>query len=170
MNVLRSKQIAWPAYLVAGLLILIPLADAFTSTLPWRPTDSRWRFGAFGLIANSLLIPVLGVLVAYVAALILEHRVMRRVIGIVGFVCFGIAVLALVMFALDALQTRAAVREQMQLTFTVASTMAAVKTLLAAATFLAFGVASMSGRQRAKPVSSPVLIAKAGEPSGATTP
>jgi len=136
---LQSKQLAWPAYLVAIAMILIPLADAWTTLFPWNFGEARWRFGAVGLVSNALMIPLAGLLIAFVVAWAREQRVLLRVIGVLGFVGATVCLLALVSFALDALQTRAQVRPEMRLSFNVATVFAAVKTLIAGATLLAFG-------------------------------
>jgi len=126
-------------------MILIPLVDALTSLYPWHPGDARWRFGAVGLVSNALLIPMAGILVAFVTASVLEHRGIRRAIAIIGFAAAALCLAALGSFALDALQTRAAVRPEMRLSFNVASITAAIKTLLAGITFAAFGIAAWKG-------------------------
>ena len=153
---IESRQIAWPAYLVAIAIVVIPLADVATSLYPWRFLEARWRFGAVGLVSNSLLIPMLGVLIAYVTAVILDHRTTRRIIGGVSFAAMALCLVALVMFGLDAVQTRAGVRPEMQLSFGVASAAAAIKTIFATVTFLAIGVAAFRGsRDKAARMKSP---------------
>jgi hypothetical protein len=141
----EPRQIAFPTYVVAIAMIAIPLADVFTSLFPWRFLEPRWRFGAVGLISNSLLIPMLGLLVAYLTATVLNHRLTRRIIGGVSFAGLAICLLTLIMFALDALQTRAGVRPEMRLSFTVASAAAALKTIFAAVTFMAIGISAFRG-------------------------
>jgi hypothetical protein len=136
---LQSKQLAWPAYLVAIAMILIPLADAWTTLFPWNFGEARWRFGAVGLISNALMIPLAGLLIVFVMAWVKEQRVLLRLIGMLSFVGATICVLALALFALDALQTRSQVQPQMRLSFNVATVFASIKTLVAAATLLAFG-------------------------------
>ena len=118
---IQAKKLGWAAYVVSAALILFPLTDTFTSLYPWNIGEPRWRFGAVGLLSSALLIPMLGVLVALVTATVLEQRMARRVLGILciagAVVCLG----ALGSFALDALQPRAAVRPEMQLSFKVAA-------------------------------------------------
>lgn len=138
---LNSRNLSLPAYLVAIAMILIPLADSFTTLFPWNVGDSRWRFGAVGLISNALMIPLAGLLVAVTVAWFREQRFVLRAIGVLGFLGALLCVLALVSFALDALQTRAQVRSEMRLSFDVASITAAVKMVLAGATLTAFGLA-----------------------------
>lgn len=146
---IESRQLAWPVYLVSAALILIPLSDVFTSLFPWRVLEPRWRFGAVGLISNSLLIPTLGLLLAFVMAALNDHRITRRIIGITALLASSVCLIALVMFALDAVQTRAAVRPEMRVSFNVASVAAAVKTLIAGVTAFAIGWAALRrGRSR----------------------
>ena len=157
---LESRQVAWPAYLVAIAIILIPLADVSTSLYPWRLMEARWRFGAVGLMSNALLLPMPGLLLAYVTATILDHRRTRRVIGILGLAAAVLCVIALGVFGLDAIQTRAGVRPELRLSFNVASVSAAVKTIIAGAAFLAIGIASFRGRRptgEVKRASSPLI-------------
>ena len=104
-----------------------------------------------GLLSSALLIPMVGVLVAYITATLLERRRAKTVIGIVSFVAAALCLLAIASFVLDSLQTRAMVRPEMRLSFNVASITAALKTLLAGAIFLAFGVASRRGMKAGKP-------------------
>lgn len=136
----NSRYLAWPAYLVAIAMLLIPMADSWTTLFPWNLGDARWRFGAVGLISNALMIPLAGLLIAFTVAWAREQRRVMRIIGVVGFVGALLCILALGSFALDSLQTRSQVRDEMRLSFTVASITAALKTLLGGATFLAFGL------------------------------
>jgi hypothetical protein len=96
---------------------------------------------------------------------------MRVAVGVIGAVTTAICVLALVLFGLDAVQTRAQVRPEMRTSFHVASITAAVKTLFAAVTFGFLSVSALKGRARgaregttARPALIPV------EPSRSTTP
>ena len=141
----QSQRLAAPAYLVCLALVLLPLSDVLTTLFPWQFSEARWRFGAVGLISNALLLPMAGLLIALFTATTLGHARVRVAIGIVSIVASLGCLLALVPFALDALQTRAAVRPEMQVSFNVASITAAAKTLFAATGFL---LLALSSRQR----------------------
>lgn len=147
---LNSRFLAWPAYLVSVAMMLIPLADAWTTLYPWNPGDARWRFGAVGLVSNALMIPLAGLLVAFTMAWLREQRIVMRVISILGFLGVLLCAIALGSFALDALQTRSQVRPEMRLSFNVASVTAAIKMLLSGATLAAFGLAGW-GASRVSP-------------------
>jgi hypothetical protein len=145
----ESRHIAWPAYLVSIALFLLPLADVSTTLYPWRLFEPRWRFGAVGLVSNALLLPIVGLLIAFVTTALLDHRIVRRVLGVLSFLGSALCLVALVIFALDALQTRAVVREDMQQSFNVASIAAGVKTLFAGVTFFVIGLSAFRmGRGR----------------------
>jgi len=140
-----SKRLAPATYLVGFALVCVPLADAFTSTLPSHVHDPRWRFGAVGLVSNAILFPALGALIAVSAAVAFDHRRVRRVLGVLAAVVAVLCVAALGTFVLDAIQTHGGVRANLQLSFAVASTTAALKLVIATATFAALGVAALRG-------------------------
>ena len=67
MNNYRS--LAPGAYVVAFLLFFIPFFDASLSLAPWNLASSQWRFGAFGLLSNALMLPAAGTLIAVATAI-----------------------------------------------------------------------------------------------------
>jgi hypothetical protein len=160
-----QRQLAAPTYLVALALTCIPPFDALMQVIPLRIHDPRWRFGAFGLMSNAMMIPVVGLLIAFVAAMMFEHRVLQRTLGML---CLAIAVVTagtLVIFGLDALQVRQQVQPAAQLAFRVASTTAVTKSILGILTFGAFGLASFKGPKsprREKPQRGSLIIGASG--------
>lgn len=137
-----QRQLAAPAYLVALSLMFIPPIDTIAQVLPVRPGDVRWRFGVFGLISNSLMLSLTGLLIAYLLTAVFEHRRAQRVLGVAS----ALAVLGLVgglaVFALDTLQVAGSLNPQARLAFRVATATASVKSLLGALTFAGFAWAS----------------------------
>jgi len=142
------RHFAWPAYLVSATLILIPVFDSLMTLYPWRLGEARWRFGAVGLLSNALLLPLAGVLLAFLTSWWLQHGTTRRIIAIASLVAAAVCVAVVGLFTLDALQTRATVAATMHLSFDVASITAAVKTLLAATTLFAVGISARRGPSR----------------------
>jgi hypothetical protein len=140
-----QRRLAVPSYLVAAMLIAIPAFDAMMSVAPPHFGDPHWRYGAFGLLSNALMIPAAGVLIVLVTAWTLEHRVTLRVVGVASWLVAAVALLGLVLFALDALQTRAAVVPAMMLSFRVATVTAAAKMIIGVIAFAAFGRAGWQG-------------------------
>jgi hypothetical protein len=124
------RRIAAPAYVVAVVLILLPLAEVLASTSPWRLFDARWRFGFFGVISNALLLPATGLFIAFVAATLFNQKTVRRIIGFIAAVAALICSIGLAVFVLDALQTRAAVRPEMQSNFSTAAIAAGARVIV----------------------------------------
>ena len=109
--------LAWSAYPLAALLIAAPLLDLVTTILPFRVGEPTWRYGSAGLLATALLTPILGGLLAGVAAAVLGHRRVQWVLTSVS-AFLSIAILsALAMFILDALQVRASVIPEVKFAF-----------------------------------------------------
>ncbi len=137
------RPIALPAYLVGATITLIPVYDALMSVAPPHVHDARWRFGALGLLSNAAMMPALGLLIVFAIAVACEHRRLLRALGWVSVFVAGAGICALAVFLLDALQTQGAVRSQMLLSFQVATITAVVKSVIAIATFGAFGSAGI---------------------------
>jgi hypothetical protein len=164
-----QRQLAAPAYLVALALMFIPPIDTLAQVLPVRPGDVRWRFGFFGLISNSLMLSLTGLLIAYLIASVFEHRRTQRVLGVAS----ALAVLGLLgglaVFALDTLQVSGNLNPQARMAFRVATVTASVKALLGALTLAGFARASFKaprGRSN-KSNKGPSLIIGT-QPSGIT--
>ena len=143
------RRIAPPAYVVALALVLIPLADVAVAVFPWRMMEPRWRFGATGVVSNALLLPLAGLLVGLAVSVIAEHRLTRKVIGVVGVVAAMLCVLLLIVFGLDAVQTRAAVRPEMRAGFATAAIAAAFKLCMAIVVFGTVATTALA-RQRVR--------------------
>ena len=69
------------AYAAAILLVLVPLADAVASTWPLLLNQYRWRYLATGALSGFLLMPLLGLLLAAVAAAAAGHRRVLTALG-----------------------------------------------------------------------------------------
>ena len=102
------------AYLLAFYLVITPLLDALTRILPVRPGDVGWRFGAMGLVFNTLVTPLLGLFLAMLAAVFLGHRQMLRWLSVVSYTATVGLALGLVLFMLDYVQARAGVVAEQQ--------------------------------------------------------
>lgn len=138
----QSRHFAAPTYLVAFALALIPPIDSAMKVLPFRIGDPRWRFGAFGLVSNELMLSVTGLLIAFLATTVFEHARLRRILGILTGLAVLVIASAWIVFALDALQVRNDVRPAAALAFKVATTTAALKSLLAMITLATLTLAS----------------------------
>jgi hypothetical protein len=138
-----NRNFGRAAYVVGAALILIPMFDAGTSVLPLRFAESKWRYGTIGLLSNSLLIPLAGVVVVFAVALAQGHRRTLRALGVVAALSCAATLAALVTFALDALQSQGDIVPEMRMPFIVASSTAAVKLLVGGLAFALFALAGL---------------------------
>ena len=147
------SMLAKPAYLLAGLLIVIPMMDLVTNILPARLGDPQWRYGSLGLFAGFSLTPLLGLLVLAGAAVALDHARMLWIAGIASMVIGVLLVLSLGLFVLDVLQIRGNVNPDLMRTFDIGAAKAVVKIVGVAGSMLWMGWASWrvgQGRIREK--------------------
>jgi hypothetical protein len=113
------RRIALPAYIVSAMLILYPLMDLMQNVWPPRLGEAAWRVLVAGLLSRMMLTPALGLLFAYVTALLLEQPRVLRVQAVVNaFLAFAVLV-GVGFFFLDALQTRTQVAPETKTNFTV---------------------------------------------------
>ena len=138
-----NRHLAKAIYVVGFALIVIPMFDAGTSILPLRFAESRWRYGSIGLLSNSLLIPMAGVAMVFAVANAYGHRKTLRVLGAIAATSSVLCMAAIVLFALDALQSQGGIQPEAHLAFIVASTTAGVKLLIGAVAFGFFGMAGL---------------------------
>ena len=136
----RYRALAVPAYIVGLSVFAVPLIDAAAQLWPFGLGSATWRFGAIGLLSNAFIIPVIGLLILLATAVVLEHKRVLSAIGWASAISAVIIPPLIVLFALDAVQTRVDVRPEIKLSFAVASFTAVGKLLLAMVTLFAFAV------------------------------
>ncbi len=154
----RYRFLGVAAYLVATTLIVVPFFDAVMSLWPWQPGSAQWRFGAVGLGSNALMVPCGGMLIAMATSITLGHLRATRVLGFVSAVGAFVTALSILLFALDAMQTRADVNPAAMLSFNVASLTAVAKLLLGAVTLAAFARAGLrSSNERRTAAAQPAM-------------
>jgi hypothetical protein len=117
----RFAPLVWPAYLVAAMMALIPVAEFATSILPMSPSDIRWRFGAVGLFSGVIVSSIFGIFLAMVVATLARHRLALRIMSVFAGLSAVIVVVISVMFILDLLQLRVGVTPDLLRSYTVAS-------------------------------------------------
>ena len=103
------RHLSQPAYLIGGLFVVLPMLDFALSVFPPRVHITSWRFGAEGILPRALLTPLLGLLIWFVTAWFLEHRIMLRIIAAISSVVAIALTLITISFALDAVQMKAQV-------------------------------------------------------------
>lgn len=135
-------------YLVALLLVVVPVADALARTWPVRIGDERWRFGTMGIVLNAMVTPLLGVFLAMVTAALLEHGRTLQVIAVVTLVAAAAALAGIIGFALDYIQLRASVTDEALAGFDAAARKAILVGLLGGGVTLALGISGWRAARR----------------------
>lgn len=169
-NATRTRPLLMALYLVAAALLLPSLMEFMLVSFPYRPGAAQWRFGAVGLLFNSVLAsPIIAFAVAAFAAVQLGHRTVARVIAIIAFVIAALLVIAGPFFVLDFLQLRAQVNPQMKRAFDLTTLKATITGMLMFATILSIGIGAWKAggpgaptkakaRGAVKPAQGPVVM------------
>lgn len=104
-------------FLVAILLVALPLVQALLQIWPLQLSNIQWRFGAANALSSILMLPVLGLSLLLIVARSLGSTALSRTVGAIASV-FTIGLLgSLVVFALDAQQLKTIVSSQMSAAF-----------------------------------------------------
>ena len=93
--VLTARPLLTALYVVAIAFIVPSLLEFLLVSFPYRPGTAQWRFGAVGLLFNSVLFsPIIGLLVATFAAVQLGQRRAARTAAVVAFVLAALLLIA----------------------------------------------------------------------------
>lgn len=134
--------------------MILPLADLLVQTMPVRPEQVVWRFGAVGLLSGAVGAPILVLFFIYALALMAGDRKVIVAVIVVS------AILALILlggsgaFALDALQMKRRVQAAAQAKFTFQVAQAMAKLLLqglASVVLAASALVTIRGTKAAPP-------------------
>jgi hypothetical protein len=134
-----DEALAGPLYLVAGLLVVMPLMDFAMSIGPAQFASVQWRFASVGLLSGYTLMPLLGLALALGLAGLTRQRAAQRVLIVLCLTLAVVMLLIAVGFLLDVMQVRATVPAEGRPAFQSASTRALVKHLLAVIAFWYLG-------------------------------
>ena len=157
-------------YPVAALLILVPLVDLSLRIFPPQFGTLQWRFATAGLLLGNLGTILLGLGILGLVAVIVGHRTLLRVLGIVGLAAAVVLLAVLVLFALDAIQIRRLANPNFKRAVLLSSTGALFNGLMGTLTLGLLGraalVASRAVRaveRRARPgvkAASPIVVGR----------
>ncbi len=134
-----EEALARPLYVVAAMLVVIPLVEFLLVVPPAEYSSVQWRFAAAGLLSSHTLLPILGLALAFVISAFLRHHSVQRALVVA---CLTIAVfLAVVsiLFALDARSLRPSVPPAGRPAFSSAWTRALITHVLSAVTLAYLG-------------------------------
>jgi hypothetical protein len=99
---MHRNHLFFPAYLLAGVLLLLSLVDFAILVRRADRGDLAWRIGSEGLGGRSLVLAIIAVLIAYVVAIDAKHRLMLRTIATVCGVIGGVLLAIIPFFINDA--------------------------------------------------------------------
>lgn len=135
-----NRALVIAAYVVAALLVVIPITDTMARVWPLRPGQTSWRFGAVGMASRALMTPLLGLLLATGVAWLRRHRLALRalaVLCVLGALAVGAAT---GVFVLDSMQMRDQVRAESLQAFDFSTVPALAKLIVGVPTLLTLGM------------------------------
>ena len=125
-----EDALAGPLYLLAAMLVGVPLVDFVLTVPPPEPTNVQWRFNALGLLSGYTLLPALGAGVALVVSAFTKQYALQRVLVIVCLTTAAAFLLLSIAFFRDMDDARAYVTADGMPAFSSASTRALIKLVL----------------------------------------
>lgn len=152
MDEMNRRPVLLAVYPVAAMIALVPAIEVGAGSWPFQPGELSWRFGVGGLVLKTLVTPLLGILLAMLAGVALEHR---RTVRTLATLCLLIAVGGVVvaaMFSMDFLQLRAMVDPRMRSQMTTAAGTALLMAALIIPSAAALGLAGWRATRREKTV------------------
>jgi hypothetical protein len=156
-------------YWVALLLVVIPLLT-LAPAWPPRVATAGWRFGVFGILASTLLLPTVGVVLASYTATALGHRRTLATIALASGTAAVLLLVGLAGFALDTLQVLREVPPARATAFWITVGRAVLQTVACAGTGIvvaAGGIREVRRRGRAHaPHRAPPMIVGAAKAVG----
>ena len=167
-----------PAYVIATLVLIVPLMEVGASAWPYRIHDPQWRIGVITAAAGASTAILLGLLLIYVAGTLFDDRPAISLAGSIGALMTALCVMAGGSFVLDALQLKGQVSPGSEDRYNVVSALALSKIgfagfaalVVAVSAFRASRDSRRASRRQAKRPSSVVVSSSSttvpGEPGG----
>lgn len=163
-----ARPLAWCLHALGLLLCIAPLLDLAAGVGSINPGEVPWRFGALGLLSGALVLPMVGLGLLLTASVLLDQPGLTRVIG--GLAALGLLVIlaVIVIFALDALQVRAQIRQEAKRPFDLATVKALATYALESLVALTLAIQSFklarsaSAQKGARKAASPLVVPKGG--------
>lgn len=138
---LLPRPLLFALYFLALAFILPSLLEFLIVSFPYRPGVSQWRFGAVGLLINTVLFPpIVGIAIGSLVSVQLGHRWAARIFSILALLMALVLALGEVSFLLDYLQLRSSVNPQALHTFDMTALKALLTGVIMIATSLSIGL------------------------------
>jgi hypothetical protein len=135
-------------YPLAGLLFLQPFIEAGAATWPPRLAEVGWRFASVGILYTMLPTLLFSLLIAAIAAFLLEHRTPLRIVGVAALVLAVAIVLLSTGFILDAVQLRRIVRPDARGGYDLTAIKALITAIVAITACAMLGVGAFRATRR----------------------
>jgi hypothetical protein len=142
----QLRGLGWSLYCTALLFVASPALEVLATSYPFHPSVPAWRLGVLGLLAQSLPVPVFGVLLALAAAVLLNQRAAQTAVSLLSGLGAAVLLVGWIAFALDVLQLRKGVRPQALASFDMTVSRSALIMLYSAAVLVILTVLGMRGR------------------------
>jgi hypothetical protein len=142
----QLRGLGWALYCTALLFVASPALEVLATSYPFHPGAPAWRLAALGLLAQSLPVPVFGVLLALVAAVLLKQRAAQTAVSLLCGLGAASLLAAFATFALDVLQLRRSVRPSALTGFDMTVSRSAFIMLYCAAVLVILAVLGMRRR------------------------
>lgn len=140
-------------FVVALLMIAVPLVQSLTQIWPLQLSNVQWRYGAANALSSILLLPFLGLSLLLVMARGLKRTGLARAVGAASAL-FTLGLLSCIaVFVLDALQLKTIVSTQMSAQFTnttIRVGLVSTAFMVAYGLLTVFGFSAMPGGASAK--------------------
>jgi hypothetical protein len=125
-----EEALAGPLYVIAALLILIPVVD-FALGIPRAEFSSvQWRFASVGLLSGYTMLPIAGLGLAFVISAVRQQHAVQRLLVFICLMTALVLVATTLSFVLDGLQVRSSVPAEGRSAFMNAWTRALIKLTL----------------------------------------
>ena len=121
----------------------VPIFDLISTAWPPQPGALQWRYGFLGLLANVLLTPLLGLVLASLVAIWLRQTRTLQVLAILCLVAALVCAVAIVLFALDVLQLGNQVAQASVTNYRAGAAIAGGKYVLAMAALVWLGIGGL---------------------------
>lgn len=145
MNLSSSQQrtLLSVATFAAAVMLVNVVAEFAIQVWPLKFGELNWRVGAAGLLLDAFVKTIPAQVVLYFAAAVTDSRKLLRTYAILGVVLGAVAIGVLAFFALDAIQLRATLPQNVKQQFLKVALRAALVGVLGAILFFLAGVRTL---------------------------
>lgn len=151
-----SGAFVFGAYFFLFSLFMWPVIDLFSNSWPLQPGNIQWRMGFMGLYTAYITTPLLALVLSLGLAFGLSHRVTLKALSALCFLGTVVMVIAMGLFALDAVQLRSGIPMENRVAYTAGTVLTELKFVSAfmVLVFLGWGGWKTAGAMPGKPKSS----------------